>query len=113
MVWGAIFGGGGHGPLHFVPQGETVNTKKYLDILEEKLKIWMEIHGCKVFQHDGAPCHRAKPVTGFKSSQWLQENEVAVLAPRPRNSPDLNIIENCWTIVKKEVAATNPRSDRT
>ena len=41
MVWGAISGGGGHGPLHFVPQGETVNGKKYLDILEEILKIWM------------------------------------------------------------------------
>ena len=28
----------------------------------------------------------------------------------PGNSPDLNIIENCWTIVKKEVAAINPSS---
>ena len=48
----AISGGGGHGPLHFVPQGKIVNSKKYLDVLElklEKLKIWMEIHGCKVF----------------------------------------------------------------
>ena len=52
-----------------------------------------------------APCHRAKAVT-----KWLQENEVTVLAPWPGNSPDLNIIENGWTIVKKEVAATNPSS---
>ena len=65
----------------------------------------MEIHDCKVFQHDGAPCHRAKAVT-----KWLQENEVTVLAPWPGKSPDLNIIENCWTIVKKEVAATIPSS---
>ena len=28
MVWGAISGGGGHGPLHFLPQGETANSKK-------------------------------------------------------------------------------------
>ena len=27
MVWGAISSGGGHGPLRFVPQGETVIAK--------------------------------------------------------------------------------------
>ena len=34
----------------------TVKSQNKVDVLElklEKLKIWMEIHGCKVFQHDG------------------------------------------------------------
>ena len=39
MVWGAISGGGGHGPLHFVPQGETCQWQKIPRYVGRKLKI--------------------------------------------------------------------------
>jgi hypothetical protein len=44
-----------------------------------------------LFQHDGAPCHKAKLIT-----KWLEEQNIDILGPWTRNSPDLNPIENLW-----------------
>ena len=65
----------------------------------------MNITNTKKFQHDGAPCHRAKLV-----SSWLRENGVDVIGPWPGNSPDLNPIENCWNSLKNEVQKLRPSS---
>ena len=37
-----------------------------------------------LFQHYGAPCHKAKVIT-----KWLWEQNIDILGPWPGNSPDL------------------------
>ena len=51
--------------LYFFQPGATMNGAKYLDLLKDKLEIHMIEHDYNVFMHDGAPCHRAKPVKTF------------------------------------------------
>lgn len=104
MIWGAI-SFHGRAAIHFVPRGETVNAKNYIDILKEKLPIWMPLRHCNIFQQDGAPCHQAKVV-----KDWLRDNHIALLEPWPGSSPDLNPIENCWNLMKQKVSKLNPTS---
>ncbi len=104
MVWGDISCHGRAG-LHILTPGETVNAQKYLDILKEKLPFFSNFHGCTMFQQDGAPCHMAKVV-----KNWLRDQNIQLLEPWPGSSPDLNPIENCWTMVKKAVSAKKPSS---
>ena len=99
MIWGCI-SGQGRGPLWFTPRNTTITGPVYQGILQEKLLEWMERRQCQYFQHDGAPCHRAKIV-----SNWLALHQIEVTGPWPGNSPDLNAIENCWQVVEKKVAA--------
>lgn len=103
MVWGA-FCASGRGPITFIPKETRINAQTYLEILKNKLKLFMNIKNCKIFQQDGAPCHTAKSV-----KQWLTENRIEVL-DWPGNSPDLNPIENLWILMKRKIALRRPKS---
>ena len=46
---------------------------------------------------DGDPAHRPRVV-----KKWLKDNHVPVLEC-PRNSPDLNHLENAWNYMKNKV----------
>ena len=48
---------------------------------------------------DGAPCRTAKKV-----QQWFDDHPWVTLLPWAPQSPDMNIIENLWTLLKQEVA---------
>ena len=84
----------------------TINGALYLSILKDKLPPHMTILNCNIFQHDGAPCHRTAAV-----SRWLEDEAIEVLGPWPGSSPDLNPIENLWTLMKRKVADMNPTSE--
>ena len=57
--------------------------------------------GSGVFQQDLAPCHTSKQVKKFTN-----ENHIKVLE-WPGNSPDLNPIENLWSIRKQRLRTMN------
>lgn len=103
MVWGSMSKYGTAG-LYFLPVGTTMNGEKYLNLLKNHLDIPNGSHGCTVFMHDGAPCHRAAHVRTY-----LKMRKIDVL-DWPGNSPDLNPIENLWHIMKNKVADYQPTS---
>jgi hypothetical protein len=97
MVWACFSGQGGRGSIFFLPLKTTMNSDRYMALLDEKLFPFMQIHGATHFLQDGALCHTSKKVMAF-----LREKRVAVM-DWPGNSPDLNPIENLWSIMKKKL----------
>ena len=52
-----------------------------------------------IFMQDGAPSH-----TGRKVMAWLAKNKVNFIKDWPANSPDLNPIEEVWSVVNRCLA---------
>ena len=71
MIWGAM-SCSGSAVKYFLPPGTTMNGKKYLVVLKDRLKIHLDIHQCRIFKHDGAPCHRSKIVFDFLKNRKVE-----------------------------------------
>ena len=97
MFWGCI-SYYGVGTLKVV--NGNMNSDKYIEVLDECLWPVVARHFANrrwTFQEDNAPCH-----VSLRSNLWKQDNNVNTL-PWPAQSPDINIIENVWKVLKHRV----------
>jgi len=97
MLWGCITFNG-VGTLAFV--NSNINAEKYEEILEHNLWPAVARHFPQnnyFFQDDNAPVHRARSVMEYRC-----KNKIKTLT-WPAESSDLNIIENVWHRLKREL----------
>lgn len=104
MVWGCI---SMYGVGELVVIDGNMDHVQYIKILEENLRRSIENtfgdpNMPVVFQQDNAPAHRARPV-----ERWFDESDIRVVQ-WPAQSPDLNPIENVWSMVSRDVRRDRP-----
>jgi transposase len=97
-IWGSITW---YGPgCHNLFEGR-INRYNYVETLENHLiptrDLYFGENGHYIFQQDGAPAHTARYTTA-----WLEENGIQVIK-WPARSPDLNPIENVWSIIDRQI----------
>ena len=98
-----------HGVGELVVVNGNINHQVYINVLDENLLQSMENtfgdrHTPFIFQHDNAPVHKAR-----NGERWLDQQEIQTIQWSAQ-SPDLNLIENLWDHVKKQVQNDRPQN---
>ena len=96
MLWG-VLSSYGMGPL--VPIDGKVNAQAYIGILEQYLLPYLAdtMPDGAVFQQDNCPSHTARATMAFFAQHAINKMDW------PAQSPDLNIIENVWAKIKRQL----------
>ena len=104
MVWRFI---GYHGVGNLIILDENMNADSYIRTLSENLLDSVEnIFGDRnypfVFQHDKAPVHTAR-----RTIVWLEQQYISTIR-WPVQSPELNIIQQVWDFMGREIVEFIP-----
>jgi transposase len=90
-------------PLY--PIRGTINSDAYIKLLDEKVIPWMRRKRTQSmhFQQDNAPAHVSRKTTEFFKGHRIK------LLQWPPNSPDINPIENAWSLLKSRIDIRCPK----
>ena len=98
-VWGMLSCGGIH--IHVLPEGETLDSTVYAEIVEDFYDDWAG--NCEHLVCDFERCIRSP-----EAVQALERTQLKLVEGYPRCSQDFNAMENAWDLLKKRLDVTMP-----
>ena len=92
-----------------IDKGKILKAEDYQKILGEVLIPNNKniAHQHILFLQDGETCHTAECTLKF-----LKENKIDIISDYPSQLPDLNVIENVWGLIKRNIDLTNASTSK-
>ena len=108
MFWAVIVGKSLVGPFR-VQDGLKMNSQSYTEFLDANFFPWydsqtLDFQESCIFMQENAPSHASRFTKAYLAGKNISGER---LMDWPPSSPDLNCIENLWSIVKKEIYKGN------